>query len=230
LDSGGFAGQIIQNAYDRTVERGNNTYNPRKRFFTDVSWLLPVGAGQRFFSHMPKVADTILGGWRLSAIVTMQTGQFFTPKFAAIDPSNTNNPGGRPDVIPGVSVIPAGGQDISNWVNLAAFAIPGCPAATPVCNNPANVGRFGNAGNTILVGPPMRNLDLAVLKDFRIRERVVLQFDGNFGNIFNHPNFGNPTANISTPATGSTITATLGNYLQGSPAARAIYFMLRLKF
>jgi hypothetical protein len=113
---------------------------------------------------------------------------------------------------------------------LGALAIPGCPASNPVCTNPANVGRFGNAGNTILSGPGMRNLDLAVLKDFRIRERLVLQFDGNFGNIFNHPNFGNPTANISTPATGSTITSTLGNYLQGSPPARAIYFMLRLKF
>ena len=36
LDSGGFAGQIIQNAYDRSIERGNNTYVPRKRFFTDL--------------------------------------------------------------------------------------------------------------------------------------------------------------------------------------------------
>ena len=53
---------------------------------------------------------------------------------------------------------------------------------------------------------------------------------GNFGNVFNHPNFGNPSANISSPATGATITSTLGNYLQGSPAARAIYVMLRLKF
>ncbi len=230
IDNGNFTGQLIQNAYDRTVERGNNTYIPRERYFGDVSYNLPFGARQRFLNHLPRFADAILGGWRLSSIVTLQTGQFFTPKFSGADPSNTNNPGGRPDVVSGVSAIPAGGQSIANWINLAAFAIPGCPAATPVCNNPANVGRFGNAGNNILVGPHMRNIDLAVLKDFRFTDRWILQFDGNFGNVLNHPNFGNPPANISSPATASTITSTLTNYLQGSPPGRAIYFMLRLKF
>jgi hypothetical protein len=96
LDSGNFGGQMIQDAYNRTIERGNNTYNPRQRFFTDASWLVPIGNGQRFFSHMPRAADAILGGWRLSAIVTLQTGQFFTPKFSGADPSNTNNPGAGP--------------------------------------------------------------------------------------------------------------------------------------
>jgi hypothetical protein len=230
LDNAGFAGQMIQNAYDRRIERGNNTYVPRQRFFSDTAWSLPVGAGRPFLSHLPHYAEAIIGGWRLSTIVTLQTGQWFTPRFQGTDPSNTNNIGGRADVISGVSVIPAGGQTIANWINLGAFAVPGCPASNPVCNNPANVGRFGNAGNTILQGPHMRNLDLALMKDFRLRERFILQLDGNFGNIFNHANFGNPSANISSPATGAVITSTLGNYLQGSPPARAIYVMLRLKF
>jgi len=230
LDSGGYAGQMIQNAYDRSIERGNNPYVPRQRFFSDMAWSLPIGVGRPFLSHLPKYADAIIGGWRLSTIVTMQTGQWFTPKFQGTDPSNTNNPGGRPDVVAGANVIPSGGQTISNWFNLAAFMVPGCSPSNPVCTNPANVGRFGNAGNMILQGPHMRNLDLALMKDFRLTERFVLQLDGNFGNVFNHANFGNPTANISSPATGAAITSTLGNYLQGSPAARAIYVMLRLRF
>ena len=221
---------MIQNAYDRRIERGNNTYVPRQRFFSDVAWSLPIGIGRPFLSHLPRYADAVIGGWRLATIVTLQTGQWFTPRFQGFDPSNTNNIGGRPDVVAGVSPIPASGQSISNWINLGAFSVPGCPASNPVCTNPANVGRFGNAGNAILQGPHMRNLDVALMKEFRLRERLILQLDGNFGNVFNHANFGNPSANISSPATGATITSTLGNYLQGSPAARAIYVMLRLRF
>jgi hypothetical protein len=230
LDSGNFDGQLIQNAYNRDVERGNNTYTVRLRWFTDVVYAIPVGAGQRFLNQMPRVANAVLGGWRLSSTMMLQTGQYFTPSFAGADPSNTNHPGGRPDVIPGVSTVPAGGQSIADWVNLNAFEVPGCPTTTPVCGNPASLGRFGDAGNNILAGPPMRNVDLALQKDFHPVERILLNFEVQATNAFNHPNFGNPSANISSPATGAVITATLTNYLQGSGAARAIYVMLRLKF
>ena len=219
LDSGTFSGQLIQNAYNRDVERGNNTYTVPKRYFGDVVYTLPVGKGQAFFSTMPRAANAVLGGWRMSSTFVLQTGQFFTPSFAGSDPSNTNHIGGRPDVVPGVSVIPAGGQSINNWINLGAFSIP-----------PANSGRFGNAGNNILQGPPMRNIDLALIKEVHVTERVVTQFTAQAGNAFNHPNFGNPSANISSPATGSSITGLLVNYLQGSGAARTLYFMLRVKF
>ena len=138
--------------------------------------------------------------------------------------------GSTPSLDASVSTVPAGGQTIADWVNLNAFEVPGCPTTTPVCTNPANLGRFGDAGNNILVGPPMRNVDLALQKDFHPIERILLNFEVQATDAFNHPNFGNPTANISSPATGAVITATLTNYLQGSGAARAIYVMLRLKF
>ena len=230
LDSGNFDGQLIQNAYDRHVERANNTYTVRHRLFGVAVWALPVGSGRQFLNNMPRVANAVLGGWRLSTTVTLQTGQFFTPSFTGFDPSNTNHIGGRPDAIPGVSTIPSGGQSIANWVNLGAFAIPGCPLSTPLCSSPANAGRFGTAGNNILTGPPMRNVDFAVIKDFHPIERILLEFEVQATDAFNHTNFGNPSANISSPATGSVITSTLINYLQGSGAARAVYAMLRVKF
>ncbi len=229
LDSGNFDGQLIQNAYDRHVERANNTYTVRRRLFGVAVWAVPVGSGQAFFNHMPRVANAVLGGWRLSSTLTLQTGQFFTPSFSGFDPSNTSHIGGRPDTIPGMSVTPSG-QGIANWINLGAFAIPGCPLSTPVCSSPANVGRFGTAGNNILVGPPMRNVDFALMKDFHPVERFLLEFEVQATDAFNHTNFGNPSGNISSPATGSVITSTLVNYLQGSGAARAVYAMLRVKF
>lgn len=230
LDNDWVFGQAIQNQYDRRAERGNNLFTPTHRFYADVVWSLPVGAHQPFLNDMPKVADAVLGGWRISSVVTLQTGQFFTPTFDGFDPSNTNNFGGRPDVIPGVSLTPQGGRTINNWFNVGAFAIPGCPTSNPVCSNPANVGRFGNAGNDILVGPPMKNVDLALMKAFHIRERATLQFQAIFANAFNHPSFGNPGGDISSPSTAAQITSTHSNYLKGSGSARSINFALRLQF
>jgi hypothetical protein len=64
---------------------GNNTYNPRKRFFTDASWLLPIGNGHVPESHA--ACDAILGGWRLH-YRHLADGAVHA-RFAGIDPSNT---------------------------------------------------------------------------------------------------------------------------------------------
>jgi hypothetical protein len=229
-DNNWFYGQQIQNQYNLRTEYGNNSFTPDKRFIAEVVYALPFGKGQTLLSQLPRGVNAIVGGWRISSVVTLQSGQFFTPSFSGFDTSNTNNPGGRPDVVPGVSVIPSGGQTISNWINLGAFAIPGCPTTTPVCASPANVGRFGNAGYNILEGPPMKNMDLALMKNFHTTERFSWQVEVQAQDVFNHPNFGNPTGNISSPATGAVITATNANDLQGSGAARTVYAMVKVNF
>ncbi|HEY3841158.1 MAG TPA: TonB-dependent receptor [Bryobacteraceae bacterium] len=229
-DNNWFYGQQIQNQYNLRAEYGNNSFTPDKRFIAEAVYALPFGKGQPLLGQLPRGVNAIVGGWRLSSVVTLQSGQFFTPSFSGFDTSNTNNPGGRPDVAPGVSVIPSGGQTISNWINLGAFAIPGCPTATPVCSSPANVGRFGNAGYNILEGPPMRNMDLALMKNFHTTERFVWQIEVQAQDVFNHPNFASPTGNISSPATGAVITATNANDLQGSGAARTVYAMVKVNF
>jgi hypothetical protein len=227
-DQDTFVGQTIQNAYDRRSERGNNRFTSRLRTYVDVVYSLPIGRGQYFLNHTPRMADAILGGWRFSAIGTLQTGQYYTPSFSGIDPSNTNNPGGRPDVVPGVSWQPSGGATISNSVNLAAFSIPGCTGSDPLCANTprVDVGRFGNAGVNILRGPGVRTFDLALFKEFHVGERVVIQLEAQGSNALNHPNFNYATANISSPATGAAMTALNGQV----PAARTIYLDMRVRF
>jgi len=187
---------------------------------------------------LPHWADAVLGGWRVSSVVTLQTGLFFSPSFDGFDPSNTNTLGGRPDRITGVSLTPPGGPTATEWINPAAFAIPGCPAGNPICTNPVSPGRFGNAGLDILQGPPMKNADLALMKDFVIRERFKAQFQAVFANAFNHPSFARPctvasgecNADISSPATFGHVTATDASYLKGSQATRQINFAMRIRF
>jgi hypothetical protein len=224
-----FADNNIQNQFDRRVEWGNNSYTPIQRFYGDVIYSLPVGKGQRWGSQMPALAQGFLGGWRFSTVITLQTGQWFTPAFDGFDPSNTNTIGGRPDRIAGAPLYPSH-QSIDNWFNVAAFRIPGCADANPICDNPANVGRFGNSGVNILSTPSMKNLDLALMKEFHIAEQKILRFQTTFSNAFNHPNFGYPDGDISSPDTAPVITSTKGNYLAGSSSARVISFALRFTF
>jgi hypothetical protein len=129
-----------------------------------------------------------------------------------------------------VSLTPPGGATVSDWFNLAAFKVPGCPDANPVCNNPANVGRFGNTANNVLQGPPMKNIDLALMKIFHPTKRISVQFQATAVNAFNHPNFNLPNGDISAPATANVITGMLANYLQGSGTSRQIHFILRVPF
>lgn len=118
---------------------------------------------------------------------------------------------------------------MSHWFDQTAFAVPGCPAATPVCSSPPPIGRFGNSGFNFLEGPPIRNLDLGLQKDFRYRERWQLRFMLTMVNALNHPSFSNPSANISSTGTVSVIRSQTRPLL-GEPGPREIDFGLRLTF
>jgi hypothetical protein len=52
--------------------------------------------------------------------------------------------------------------------------------------------RYGNAGRNVLIGPPIVNLDASLTKDWVMRETHCLERRGEFFNLPNHPNFGQP--------------------------------------
>jgi hypothetical protein len=39
-------------------------------------------------------------------------------------------------------------------------------------------------------------MDFAIGRQFRLTDRLAVQFKGELFNIFNHPNFGNPSGNL----------------------------------
>jgi hypothetical protein len=210
-DTQGFTGARIQDAYNRAAEYGPNGYVRPRRFFANVVYTLPVGEGQRFLGNISKPIDLVLGGWRMAWNVIAEAGPYYTPSFSGFDPSNTNNIGGRPDRIGPTS-----------------FAIPGCLASNPICSNPANIGRFGNAGVNTLQAQGFTDFDLSLMKDFRVTERFVLQFRATATDVFNHPNFGVPASNISSPGTYGIVTSTFSELLGQN--ARQLDLMLRLQF
>jgi hypothetical protein len=155
--------------------------------------------------------DFVLGGWQLDWISILETGQFFSPSFSGSDPSNTNTSGGRPDRI-GNGNLPADQRTLEHWFDAAAFAVPAA-------------GHYGNAGPFVLEGPGLTVHSMTVSKRFKTKERITTTFMAAVQNLFNHPTFATPAANISSAGTVGVITATKG-YL----GARTIELRLRVQF
>jgi hypothetical protein len=183
----------------------------RHRAVVNVVWRIPIGRGQRFLPQVPAVADHLLGGWQLYWITFMESGRFFTPSFSGSDPSNTNTSGGRPDRVCDGNY-PAGQRTINRWFNAACFAVPAA-------------GQFGNSAANVLVGPGNYMHNISIAKTFSLTERVKFTFTAAALDAFNHPNFGMPASNISSPGNVGTI-----NSLTWSGGYRVMEVRGRLAF
>ena len=59
------------------------------------------------------------------------------------------------------------------------------------------------------------NWDFSLFKRFKVRERQTLEFRYEMFNMFNHPNFSNPSSDISAPSTfGQSFSAYSGRQMQ----------------
>ena len=208
----------IANRFDIKSDRGNVVGMPRQRFMLTGTYLLPFGQGQAL--RGPAILNPVIGGWTLSTVTTVQTGQWLTPTMpAADDQSNTDmierNTGGaiaRPDCVGNLYA----GQSAAHYYNLSAFALP-----------PANAGRFGTCGVGILQGPGMVDVDAGMAKRFNLGERVHVRFEATFTNVLNHTNYAPPAMNVGNPASFGVLQSALP---QGQGGNRTGQIALRMDF
>jgi hypothetical protein len=174
-----------QNPRDLRANRGNSNFDVTHRFVVSKVYKLPFGKG-KFFSSRSTVVNAIVGGWQLSGITSMQTGQPFSVTLN-FDPTNTGATA-FPDRIRN-GALPASERDPARWFDLAAFVAP--PQYT-----------FGNSGRSILRGPGRVNVDLSLARNFQVRERLQIQFRGEAFNLANTPQFDIPAFSIGAPGAG----------------------------
>jgi hypothetical protein len=170
------------------------------------------------------------------------------PQFASLVPGV--NPYCRHCNIPNVT---QGGT--VQWLNPDAFISAVDPSAQIIGKQNVPAGscyggdsrqtcQFGNLGRNALRGPDFLWSDFYLTKWFPLTEHVKLRFEGQFFNVFNHPNFGLPSVvqagipgNPSTQTgfgaltyTTSPPTGLLGVGLGGESSPRMIAFQARLEF
>ena len=179
-------------------ERGPSTNDTNHRYVNSYIVDLPFGRGQKYLNS-GGVVNAIFGGWQMTGILSMQAGQFYDLTLANPTANlGTNGVGAwRPNVI--------GEHRLSNptpnlWLNPAAFERP-----LDANGNPT----FGNLGRNSLREGGIFNWDVGLMKNFQLTERVRLQFRWEAFNVTNHPSYGTPNSNLSSPDVGK-ITSTLG--------------------
>src|SRR3954452_4768195 len=120
------------------------------------------------------IAGALLNHWNIAPLIRYQSGLPVNP-VTGKDNSLTGVGNDRPDVISTTAYTGAPHGLLYQYVNPALFA----PNAT---------GQFGNAGHNALRGPGYFDVDLAVSREFRVRERIRLEARGEAFNALNHPN------------------------------------------
>jgi len=197
--------------------RANADFDATHTISANYEYQLPIGRGQRLFGGMPRWADEIVGGWATSGIVAYHSGYPFSTvtnafpiDFTMLGPAVFIGP--RSAVAEHVHFDPTSGgvQLFTNQTNaLAAFAHD-----------------FGGATGerNQLRGPGFADVDMALLKTFKVREGFDLQFRAEAFNAFNHPSFNNPSnSNIDSAPTYGFISGT-------SNAPRELSLGLLLRF
>jgi hypothetical protein len=232
---------------NRHADYGHVYGTRRLRWNTTGLFDLPFGRGRQWGSNMGRAADTVVGGWRLSAILTTQTGAYITPYFPSgeEDPSGTGSgltttaagwdPGHRnqyADRVAGTSPKPHG-QGRLNWINAGGFTCPGddtwtaghdCLTGSGSGPHPLPIGRFGNSPNGVMEGPGLFNLSGGINKTFTITERLRVRGEATFTNVLNHTNLGDPYTNLSNSNFGivsSSILSDFGGARTGQLSLRA---------
>jgi hypothetical protein len=156
-------------------ERGPSEFDHTHMFVVSSVWELPK------LTRANPLLRGVAGGWQVSGIGTARTGNALT-LLAGTDRSQTALGMDRVDYLGGTKYTSGAcvnAAPCQNWLNAAAFGEPA-------------TGSFGNTSKGGFRGPGAWNIDMGIFKTFGITERTKLQVRGEFFNILNHVNLGDP--------------------------------------
>ncbi len=170
--------------------RGASGYDVKHRAVTSVVYELPFGKGRKFMSAGGP-ADLLFGGWRVSTIATLSTGRPFNVNLA----NGVNN--GAPSWPDRTGGGTLDNPDPFKWFDDRAFQAPA-------------PNTYGNVARGVLYAPGQVQFDTSFVKNFKIREKMSVQFRAEAFNLFNTPQFGFPNSAIGSPTVGR-ITSTIAD-------------------
>jgi len=165
----------------------------------------PFGRGRAFLPGASPVLNSIVGGWTIGAIWSIVSGP----------PVMFSNPLLLPGMTAADVVLPKDQRTLTRWFNTAAFDTK--PA------NQLSYNRVSLSPYLGVRGDYETQLDVSMLKKFRVKERYNFQLRGEFINLPNHPTFFAPPDATPTSTAFGTVTAMKGT-------ARVVQIMLKVEF
>jgi hypothetical protein len=204
-------GLVLQDSNNIRGDRGLSDFDTRNRVVLNGVYELPF-KGNR-----------LKEGWQVSFLEQIQTGNPLN--FHTTNNSFTGSALLRPSVVGAVQT---------------GFtpALNGSATSVTYIQNPAALvdqGKaFGNLGRNVITGPGFSNLDVAIVKNTRITERVRAQLRVDAFDLLNQVNFTNPSTSVpvTSPAIPSLGVITLGTRFPAgdSGSSRQINAVIKLIF
>jgi hypothetical protein len=145
----GDSSEVVVDSLNLHAQRAVSSFDIPQRFTAAFNYLLPS----------PKIHawKSVLGGWQVNGVLTVQSGQPFTPYTSQFDPYlnetfNRLNVVGNPNsnIAPGYAYNPN------------AFTTPA-------------IGTFGNSGRNVIRGGGYNSTNLSLFRYFALHESVRLQ-------------------------------------------------------
>jgi len=203
------SGTLPQNNFNLKGNYGNSDNDRALQFNGYLVYEIPGAKfGPRWLTY----------GWEASSVMVFHTGAPLTPK--ATDNTGTgegtlyaNYIGGNPYVTTPISSV--NGASVQ-YLNPAAFAAP--PAGT-----------YGTIGRGMIFGPGFGSVDLSIIKNIPIKERLRAQLHLDMFNVFDRTNFGNPSTTVGSSSFGKISSTTGGSGAPGIGVGEPFNIQLALK-
>ena len=196
-DNGTANGEAIFNPLDVGSQHGLSDFDVSKRFTIDSMVMMP----DIFKSGLSKA---LLGGWRMSNIVVLQSGLPFTVYTSAAFNPVLDSSGNVIGLKPGSGDFNADGYD---------YDVPNRPSAGTVKTGnrsdflkgiasttafpQPSLGSQGNGGRNTYIGPGLANVNAQFAKEFTL-ERFRLEFRADVFNLFNRVNLTQPDSDLAS--------------------------------
>lgn len=214
------------------LDRGRSSWDRTHVFTAVASYELPWGKGRRWGANWNSVTNGLLGGWQLSGTQTAYSGSPFTVTVQNVDLNAGESP--RPNRISDGRVYNRDvngakrGADVPFYDANAFVGVPVCDEdQDPQC--PAGAFQLGSAGRNILDGPGTLATNVALSKNFTVKEGWRLQVRLESFNLFNRVNFRMTDEFRQFNGIGGGFFTQVGNFgRQGGP--RIFQYALKLRF
>lgn len=212
--------QVPQDLFNYHNDWSRSVFDRPHRFVMHYSYEIPwfqsrTGAGS--------IAGRVFSNWRISGVTEWQSGQPFTIR-TGVDSGGSGIPiAWRPDYNPnGIFERDPVEENLRTFKSPISgegvFITPVTSGGLPLANS---MPHGGNLGRNTYRGPSFINWNVSLTKNIPISERIGLQLRADWFNLWNHRNFGNPVAIMSSAIFGANTT---------DPGGREVLLGLKVRF
>lgn len=167
------AGFGSTNPFNRHFDYGLSDDDVRNNFKFSNVWQVPT-------PHRNGLAGKLLNGWEVNSIWSWRSGFPFSV-YSGLDNSFSGQGLDRADLVkagnPQLSSSRSHAAQVAQFFDTSFFG-------------PNALGTFGNSGKNILRAPRFFNVDLGLLKETKVTEKMSVQFRAELFNAFNNVNLG----------------------------------------